>query len=65
MMRTIMVNESTSYKKETKKKNGKKKNNNKKIDIANKHREILLLVLYGELDHTQVKMFLCGRRDRS
>ena len=36
-----------------------------KIDIANKHHEIFLLVLYGELDRTQVKMFLCGRKDPS
>ena len=64
MMRNTMVNEGTSCKKETKKK-GKEKTNNKKIDIPNKHHEILLLVLYGELDRTQVKMFLCGRRDLS
>ena len=64
MMRSTMVNEGTSCKKETKKK-GMEKTNNKKIDIPNKHHEILLLVLYGELDRTQVKMFLCGRRDPS
>ena len=64
MMRTTMVNEGTSCKKETKKKR-KGQDQQQKIDIANKHHEILLLGLYGELDRTQVKMFLCGRRDSS